>query len=145
MSVFFVSPLGYLVLVPKCRGGIEKLAHSEMVECLRPPIGYLAVKGELVPHDRSDFGICHDRALSCYEVLMGNLYAGIGIALGGLSAAAVFIGAWAHCVATYGFLFGLGLGWLPAAISAGLALILIRWLWLPIIAVLAFAFLKASF
>lgn len=29
-----------------------------------------------------------------------------------------FIGAWLYCIATYGFLLGVGLGWIPAAISA---------------------------
>ena len=30
----------------------------------------------------------------------------------------VFIGTWIYCIATYGFLFGVGLGWLPACIVA---------------------------
>ena len=29
-----------------------------------------------------------------------------------------FLGGWAYCTITYGFLFGLGLGWLPSAILA---------------------------
>lgn len=29
-----------------------------------------------------------------------------------------FIGCWIYCVATYGFLFGVGLGWLPSLIVA---------------------------
>ena len=29
-----------------------------------------------------------------------------------------FLGCWIYCIATYGFLLGVGLGWLPAAITA---------------------------
>lgn len=36
-----------------------------------------------------------------------------------------FIGTWIYCIATYGFLFGVGLGWLPALICAGFAAIII--------------------
>jgi hypothetical protein len=32
--------------------------------------------------------------------------------------AIVFLGCWIYAIATYGFLFGLGLGWLPSAIVA---------------------------
>lgn len=30
----------------------------------------------------------------------------------------VFVGSWAYCIATYGFLLGVGLGWLPSIIVA---------------------------
>jgi hypothetical protein len=30
----------------------------------------------------------------------------------------VFLGCWIYCVASYGFLLGVGLGWLPSAIVA---------------------------
>ena len=33
----------------------------------------------------------------------------------------LFIGAWIYCVATYGFLIGVGLGWLPSIIFAVIA------------------------
>jgi hypothetical protein len=32
--------------------------------------------------------------------------------------AILFIGCWIYCIATYGFLLGVGLGWLPSAIVA---------------------------
>lgn len=32
-----------------------------------------------------------------------------------------FIGSWIYCIATYGFLFGVGLGWLPSLIVAVIA------------------------
>lgn len=38
-----------------------------------------------------------------------------------ITAIIVFIGSWIYCIATYGFLFGVGLGWLPSAIVAGIA------------------------
>jgi hypothetical protein len=31
-----------------------------------------------------------------------------------------FLGCWMYCIASYGFLFGVGLGWLPSAIVAGI-------------------------
>lgn len=33
----------------------------------------------------------------------------------------VFVGCWIYCIAAYGFLFGVGLGWLPAGICAAIA------------------------
>ncbi len=30
----------------------------------------------------------------------------------------VFLGSWIYCIASYGFLLGLGLGWLPSGILA---------------------------
>lgn len=30
----------------------------------------------------------------------------------------VFVGCWIYCIATYGFLLGVGLGWLPSIIVA---------------------------
>lgn len=45
-----------------------------------------------------------------------------GRALVGLCAFATFGVAWWYCAETYGFLFGFGLGWLPAGILASLIL-----------------------
>lgn len=41
-----------------------------------------------------------------------------------------FIGCWIYAIAAYGFLFGVGLGWLPSAIVATI----ISFLW-PLIAI----------
>ncbi|MBA2677251.1 MAG: hypothetical protein H0U76_02465 [Ktedonobacteraceae bacterium] len=30
----------------------------------------------------------------------------------------IFLGCWAYCIGTYGFLLGVGLGWLPSVIAA---------------------------
>lgn len=50
----------------------------------------------------------------------------------------IFIGAWIYCIATYGFLLGVGLGWLPAAITAGIA----AFLWpLILLVIVGFVFL----
>ena len=36
----------------------------------------------------------------------------------------LFVGCWIYCIAVYGFLFGVGLGWLPSAIVATLVSLL---------------------
>jgi len=41
-----------------------------------------------------------------------------------LTGIVTFIGCWIYCIATYGFLFGVGLGWLPSAICAVIAAVL---------------------
>lgn len=46
-------------------------------------------------------------------------------ATGTLFAIPTFFGCWIYCVFTYGFLLGVGLGWLPAAICA----VVMVWLW----------------
>jgi hypothetical protein len=32
----------------------------------------------------------------------------------------LFVGCWIYCIKSYGFLIGVGIGWLPSAIAAGL-------------------------
>lgn len=50
----------------------------------------------------------------------------------------IFIGSWIYCIATYGYLLGLGLGWLPSLIVASLA----SFLWpIAIIGITAFVYL----
>jgi hypothetical protein len=49
-----------------------------------------------------------------------------------ITAGITFVGSWIYCIATYGFLLGVGLGWLPSAIVAVIA----GALW-PLIAILA--------
>jgi hypothetical protein len=48
-----------------------------------------------------------------------------------ITAFIVFWGSWIYCIATYGFLLGVGLGWLPSIIVAVIAGVL----W-PLIALL---------
>jgi len=38
-----------------------------------------------------------------------------------ITAFIVFIGSWIYCIAEYGFLLGVGLGWLPSIIVAVIA------------------------
>lgn len=35
-----------------------------------------------------------------------------------IASVVTFIGCWIYCIAAYGFLFGVGLGWLPSGIVA---------------------------
>lgn len=53
----------------------------------------------------------------------------IGVWLGGLMAVPVFLGAWIYCMSEYGFLFGFGLGWLPAGILGSMVFGVVRYLW----------------
>lgn len=77
-----------------------------------------------------------DRGLEIY-LLIGSL-------LGGLAAIASFLGSWIYCCATYGFLFGFGLGWLPSAILAPIVFFAVRWLWGPAIGLALFLWVKAN-
>jgi hypothetical protein len=63
-------------------------------------------------------------------------YIHIGLMLAQLTGAATFLAAWAYCVFAYGFLFGFGLGWLPALILALLVAGATVILWGPAVALL---------
>jgi hypothetical protein len=65
---------------------------------------------------------------------MGELtgrYFIFGYMLGWLVGPVTFIGCYIYCIATYGFLFGVGLGWLPAWIVAVVAFWATVILWGP--------------
>ena len=64
-------------------------------------------------------------------------YLRIGGALGIIPAFITFVGSWWYCAATYGFLFGFGLGWLPALILAALVELAFVLLWGPALAAVA--------
>jgi len=49
----------------------------------------------------------------------------------------IFIGCWIYCIAHYGFLLGVGLGWLPSLIAAFVVSLL--WPLLALVIVLAIA------
>src|SRR5262249_57431643 len=57
--------------------------------------------------------------------------------LGIIVALATFVTAWAYCTIHYGFLFGFGLGWLPAGMLAAIAGA-VSWLVSPLAAGLLF-------
>ena len=56
-------------------------------------------------------------------------YYALGSFIGFLVAGATFLCSWWWCIANYGFLFGFGLGWLPAFIIAGALWIAAIFLW----------------
>ncbi len=61
----------------------------------------------------------------------GIAYAGIGFVFGVGVGVVTFVAAWVYCVMTYGFVLGLGLGWFPAAICAGIVGWATVFLWGP--------------
>ncbi|MFL6843880.1 MAG: hypothetical protein ACJ8ER_03250 [Allosphingosinicella sp.] len=58
-----------------------------------------------------------------------EFYRHIGNVVAVLAGLATFVGAWIYCAVTYGFLFGFGLGWLPAAILAVIVGLGLRFAW----------------
>ena len=53
----------------------------------------------------------------------------------------VFIGTWIYAIAAYGFLLGVGLGWLPAAITATIAAFVWPLIALAIVVIIGMIFL----
>ena len=49
--------------------------------------------------------------------------------IGMISGTLTFLGSWAYCTITYGFLFGFGLGWLPSIILAVIVGFLMTYVW----------------
>ena len=60
-------------------------------------------------------------------------YLETGVVLGWIAGLLTFIAASIYCIAAYGFLFGLGLGWLPSAILGAIVGCLTVFLWGPAI------------
>jgi hypothetical protein len=52
---------------------------------------------------------------------ISDVYASVG----GIASLLTFVGGYVYCIATYGFLWGLGFGWLPSLIAA----IAVGWCW----------------
>jgi hypothetical protein len=71
-------------------------------------------------------------------------WATIGALIGILTAVVVFFGAWIYCMSEYGFLFGFGLGWLPAGILAAIVGWIMRYIWPAALALLTYILIKAS-
>jgi len=46
------------------------------------------------------------------------------------------LAAWVYCAATYGFLFGFGLGWLPSAILGGIVGFVMLFAWRVVLGIL---------
>ncbi len=66
-------------------------------------------------------------------------YLRITRAVAGTAAAIVFIGSYIYCIAEYGYLFGVGLGWLPSGIVAIMTFFIAAHAWVPIVFLLAIA------
>lgn len=58
-----------------------------------------------------------------------------------ITALIVFIGTWIYCISAYGFLFGVGLGWLPSLIVAAI----VGFLWPLILLVVALVIMAVVF
>ncbi len=52
-----------------------------------------------------------------------------------------FLGCWIYCIASYGFLLGVGLGWLPSAITAAIVALVWPLVLTAVALVLAYLFL----
>lgn len=65
-----------------------------------------------------------------------NRYLAIGKVLGVIVGGLTFVGAYIYCIANYGFLFGLGLGWLPSGIFAVIVGVGTWLLWGPLLALI---------
>jgi len=70
---------------------------------------------------------------------VGLAYAGLGAVFGIAVGAITFVATWIYCAMTYGFVLGLGLGWFPAAICAGVVGWLVAIFWGAALVVLALA------
>lgn len=71
-------------------------------------------------------------------------YLAVGAVLGGLAALLVFAGSWIYCVVTYGFLIGVSLGWIPSTILATITLLIVMYLWAPMILLGGFLWYRAD-
>jgi hypothetical protein len=65
----------------------------------------------------------------------GFSYIAIGYVLGAAAGVITFVGAYIYCIETYGFLLGLGLGWLPSGILAAIIGWAVVFLWRPAIVI----------
>ena len=60
----------------------------------------------------------------------------------GIAGALTFIAAYIYCTATYGFLLGFGLGWLPSGILAAIVGFAVVLLWGPVLLLVLYYFLR---
>ena len=65
-------------------------------------------------------GIAGFQEHGCVMSQDDNWYSYGSMIFGGIA----FLWVWAHCAATYGFLFGFGFGWVPAAIVAAIVAVI---------------------
>lgn len=74
-----------------------------------------------------------------------NWYLSIGCTLGAIVGFITFVASWIYCIATYGFLLGVGLGWLPSIIVAVLAFAMTALLWGPVAVLFALAIVHMNY
>ena len=68
----------------------------------------------------------------------------VGYRMAGLTGTISFISAYIYCVATYGFLWGLGLGWLPSFILANIVGLITIVGWGPIALLIAYTIVTGT-
>ena len=51
---------------------------------------------------------------------VGLSYAGLGAVFGFAASVITFIACWTYCITAYDFVLGVGFGWIPAALCAGI-------------------------
>lgn len=71
-------------------------------------------------------------------------YWAIGDWVGGAGWFIAFLASWWYCAATYGYLLGFGLGWLPSLILASLIALALKVLWGPTVLLVGFAAWKLA-
>jgi hypothetical protein len=60
---------------------------------------------------------------------IGALLSGVGAFLGAIGALIVYFGVWIAAADSAGWVIGIALGWIPAAIAAGIVWVLLRYGW----------------
>ena len=73
-----------------------------------------------------------------------KFYLLVGRGVGGILGVLAFIATWVFCIARFGLVFGIGLGWIPAAIVGMVLSVLVAWLWLPLLLLAAFVITAPS-
>ena len=63
-------------------------------------------------------------------------YMTVGRGIGGLLGIVAFLATWMFLIARFGLMFGVALGWIPAAIVAMLVSVLLNMLWGPLVLLL---------
>jgi hypothetical protein len=116
----------------------ERLALEEAIRLVEaeaarrsrgdPPRDYQPIRTTNLPVDRgSDW--------RSYWRSDWQRYLATGRKAGWIAGGLTFIGAYIYCVATYGFLLGMGLGWLPSGILAAIVGVISVFLWGPLLVV----------
>jgi hypothetical protein len=75
---------------------------------------------------------------------MRKFYMVVGGGVGGVLGVLVFLATWIYCVARFGLVFGIALGWIPGAIVGVVLSLLVTWLWLPLVLLAAFVITAPS-